>query len=223
MYEPSRVEKLIVFGAPHPALWRKYLIEDRNRDQFGKSWYVFAFAAIPHLAESFFRGEIFGLGGGLLKQYDTTLRGPDTGVRDRSTITDHDLQVYADSLNQHPKALQSSFRYYGALFEQGQALDTADDLALLATTSFGVHKLQLGVLVPPNDTSIKVTFPEVTLPTMVVMPEVDGYNDVELFADSEALQKLASNVKVERLPNRAHWVLEESRDEVTQHILDFSR
>lgn len=224
MYARERVDGLIVLAAPHPGSWRRFLIQERDREQFGMSWYVFAFAALPRLTEAYIRSELPLLGGGgLLAQYDKTLRGPETGVRDPWSITDRDLATYVESLETHPKALASSFRYYEALFEPGQALQTRESLTMLAARSLAVRKLEVGALVPPSEDSLTVSFPRVTSRALAVLPEEDGYNRVDLFADAEELAPHASNVTIERLPGRSHWILEEARNEVTARILAFTR
>lgn len=103
---PSRVHRLAILNAPHPAAYAREL---RRSDQLLRSWYVFLLQ-IPRLPEAALRSRDYALARRVLR------RGP--------ARTASDLARHLTALRQ-PRALESMIHYYRAAFRSRLGLAPA--------------------------------------------------------------------------------------------------
>lgn len=230
MYYPARLKKLVVLDDPHPALWRKFLLEERDDEQFAMSWYVFAFASAKLIVDPYFKGKIFGLGGGIRGQLDHYfVSDPKVSVRTPGTVTDRDIDVYARSFTDHGSDLRPLYAYYEALFEEGQPLFTNRNTLWLAAVSgqsyFG--REMLGVAVPQfiagREKLDAPHFPTIRVPTYVAFGSEDGFVRASLYANDRELAPYISDLRTKIFDGASHWVTEERPQEVIDLVLGFAR
>jgi pimeloyl-ACP methyl ester carboxylesterase len=227
MYHPERLRKLAVFDGPHPAMWRKNLLDDRNPQQYAHSWYVFAWSSAPRMTDAFMRGDFFGIGGGYREQLQKAMIDEEARARNAGAIDSYDVDLYAQVVKDHGNSFQSMEAYYGTLFTRGSELETEKDLLLLAVDAFRRYQLPLSLADSVEDLLTRPEkvptphFPTVNVPALVVFAEHDDYLVPAAMGNEADLRRLAPNVEVKNVPGISHWVLEDAPDTVNSMLSDF--
>jgi pimeloyl-ACP methyl ester carboxylesterase len=62
------------------------------------------------------------------------------------------------------------------------------------------------------------SFKQIAVPTLLIWGEQDRYLGIHL---TEGLDRWASNIHVERLPQGSHWVQMDAPDRVNELLIDF--
>ncbi|HEU0052273.1 MAG TPA: alpha/beta hydrolase [Longimicrobium sp.] len=99
MLHPERVERLVIFNAPHPRVFRREL---KTLRQLRKSWYAFFFQ-LPRLPEAVFRR------GGFAILDRVFLESP----RRKGAYTARDVEKYREAVSR-PGAITAMLNYYRA-------------------------------------------------------------------------------------------------------------
>lgn len=250
MFQPARVEKLVIVDGPHPALWRKFLVDRRDATQFDDSGYAFQWA---------FHGEFFSRAMTSMGQpgIEATMRAlsyrsvlnPEKRPNPVDAVTDFDIKLYSQALSR-PRAVRNVMRYYESILVWADRITEADvagyvgdfqlprNLAKAVNGVFfnlvDVNNLTTGAIkawerikgVAPGDAGFKPnsaaqSFPMVHTPTLAMFGERDPYLNAKLFTDLNELREVAIVVDSKVIANHGHWLLEEAPQEVAQSMIEF--
>jgi epoxide hydrolase 4 len=212
MFQPERLHKLLVFDSPHPLLFRRFLIDQRNAAQFHESSYAFQFAYAGGLSDAFIRLAGVDRSLKLLTFRKSFLN--DRAPREPSVFTDREIKIYALALEQDG-ALRCMMRYYQALFEQYLRSPSSSTALLLESC---LPPWMAGWF--PCHAGKAPALPLIEVPTTIVFGSEDGYLDHRLFADRANLQLLIPGLEsVHIVEGASHWLPEERPEVVTREII----
>jgi len=212
MFHPERLHKLLVFDSPHPLLFRRFLIDQRDAAQFHESSYAFQFAYAGGLSDALIRFAGVDRSLKLLTFRSSFLN--DRAPRNPSVFTDREIKIYSLALEQDG-ALRCMMRYYQALFER-YLRSPASPTGLLLESCLPPMMARWFSSRPGQAPNL----PLIDVPTTVVFGSEDGYLNHRLFADRANLQPLIPGLdSIHILEGASHWIPEECPDKAASAII----
>jgi pimeloyl-ACP methyl ester carboxylesterase len=230
----QEIGRILITNGPQPALWRDTVVRNVDKEQYAMSWYAFAFAGMPHLADLAMSG-LHGLTkkigiDGIEANLNYHMRtSPLTAVLDSSMITPEDIYFYKLAVNDNLASM--TMPYQAMLLPDGILASNNWHFldAVKSTLSFGIKSATPGTVKHAADigkshpSEPALLLEKVKVPLRLIYGMRDGYLKYEIFASRELLLKyidpsVQNQFRVTSVADGSHWIPEEKPAEVFTEI-----
>jgi pimeloyl-ACP methyl ester carboxylesterase len=228
------IGRILITNGPQPALWRDTIIRNVDKEQFAMSWYAFAFAGMPNLADLAMSGlhgltKTIGING-IAANLEFHMRtNPLTAVVNSAMITPEDIRFYELAINDDLTFM--TMPYHAMLLPGGPLASNSWHFldAIKSTVSFGVKAATGGTVKhAPNvgkshPSEPPLLFGKVKVPLRMVFGMRDGYVKGEIFASPELVSRyidpsVQNQFRVTSIADGSHWIPEEKPEDLVSEI-----
>lgn len=235
----QEIGRILITNGPQPALWRDTVVRNVDKEQFAMSWYAFAFAGMPHLADLAMSGlhgltKKIGIDGIEANLIYHMRSDPLTAVLDSTAITPEDIQFYKLAINDN--LVSMTMPYQAMLLPDGILASNNWHFldALKSTLSFAVRTATAGTakhaanIGKSHPSEPPLALERVKVPLRLLYGMRDGYLKYEIFASRDLLLKyidpsVQNQFKVALVPEGSHWIPEEKPENVVREIENLIR